>query len=1187
MKTTEKSKLVLAALLLLFCAVPACSQSEQKRIYIAPDDHTDYLWSLDEEGYRRAFLEMLDYYLALADATQNNPAPYQSRWNCDGNFWVWTYEKNKTQAEFERLIGRIRDGHISMPLNALVSCYGGQPAEAVLRGMYYAGSLERRYRLRFPLAVAMENQTMPFGLGALWAGAGAKYSWKGVCNCSTRSPDPGNREQEIYWWEGMDGSRILMKWHSLLHNNNASIGGYAEARDVLDAIRLADTDTTFLSRYPFAIIGLFGKGWDDEKTLTDEFVSAAQTQSNARRQVIVSNEQDFFQDFEAKYGAGLPTVAASFGNEWELYCASLAEVSARVKRAVERLRSAEALATLVSLHDANFMPARRAAAEQAWMDFGLYWEHNWTADGRYSREVRADWQRKIAAEIEDYVNNLQVDAATALGALIKRSGDAPRFYAFNPLSWPRTDYADIPYSGPGPVYAVDLSTGEETPSQAITLDGKQYLRVLARNVPAVGYKVFELRQGEGSQFSDAASYSGNTLENAFYRVTLNGRGAITSLVDKTRGDQEFASHSSGRAINDLGAGDGTVEVENPGPVSVTLRATSSAPLRHTTRITLWRDSDRIEIRNEITQNFGDVQTWSYSFNLNNPDVRHEEVGAVLRAKLLGDGGHYSPRNARYDWLTLNHFADMSGAGRGITLSNADTYFMRLGNSTPGSLDTATPQLSVLAGGQVDGPALGIPNQGGDNYFLQRFALRTHDEYSAAEAMRFALEHQNPLTVGTVTGGHAYPEFSYSLLSISDPNVMLWAVKPAEEGIAQGIVARIYNAGDAVTNFTLEAARPVTSAVRTTHIETDLAAAATNNGTLTATIARQQFQTYRLFTGTPTANQPPAISILSPTDGALVNESEGVTIECTAGDADGTVRKVEFFSDGAKVGESAAKPYALALPLLPTGAHIITARAVDDQGRAATSSRVRLTVVKGVAGATSVSAANYRGGTLARGSIVSAFGTSLAVREQGAVSLPLPTNLGGTTVTVKDSIGRQHAAPLFYVSPTQVNYQIPDAAAMGTATVTITSGDGQASRQLVQITASAPGLFTADASGAGLAAALVLRVKADQSQVYEPVVKFDPAQGAVVTVPIDLGPASEQVFLLLFGTGIRYRAKTATAQITIDGEPAEVIYAGPQGIYVGLDQINVRLPRTLIGRGKVGLKLTVGGQEANGVRLVIK
>ena len=152
---------------------PLSSTAEAKRIYIAPDDHTDYMWTADEAAYEQVFLEMLDYYLDLADSTASNSPNSQSRWNCDGSLWMWTYEKNRTSTQFNRLINRIRDGHISVPLNALCVCLGGAPAEAVLRGMYYSGRIERQYNIRFPLAYSMENQTLPYGLGALWSGSGA------------------------------------------------------------------------------------------------------------------------------------------------------------------------------------------------------------------------------------------------------------------------------------------------------------------------------------------------------------------------------------------------------------------------------------------------------------------------------------------------------------------------------------------------------------------------------------------------------------------------------------------------------------------------------------------------------------------------------------------------------------------------------------------------------------------------------------------------------------------------------------------------------------------------------------------------------------------------------------------------------------------------------------------------------
>ncbi len=626
-------------LLIIFIAQETFAQ---KRIYIAPDDHTDYMWRGNEQQYQDAFLNMTDYYLNQMDATAGSPSPYQARWNADGSFWMWTYQMNRTQAQFQRLINRIKDGHFSMPLNALVLSNGGTPAEAVLRGMLYPGMIEREYNVEFPIAIAMENQTMPYGLSSLWAGSGAQYSWKGVCNCASHVPHLGNRERETYYMSGRDGSKILMKWNSL-YQTHKMIGGYAEGRDPSASIDFADTNAVFKSRYPFPIIGIFGKGEDDLVTTDNIFVVAAKNKSNANRQVIVSNQLDFFKDFEANHGVDLETHAASYGNEWELYSASMSEVSARVKRALEKLRSADAMATLVSLQNPGFMSSRIAARDKAMLNFGLYYEHNWTADGRVTRAARADWQRKIEGEITAYVNTLHNDAKNQLGTMIAKSGASPRFYVFNSLSWVRTDYADFPMTTKNAVHVLDLTTGQEVPSQYVTIEGKNRLRILASDVPSVGYKVFEIRNGAGTAFANAATVSGgNIIENDFYRVTVSGTGAITSLVDKMRGNRQFVRNVNGLKINDLGGIGGNVVIENAGPVSVTLRATSVNPYSLVSRITLIRDSDRIEIQNNIQQNFGEVLTWGYSFNIDAPNVWHEEVGAVIRAKLLPKGGHSRP-----------------------------------------------------------------------------------------------------------------------------------------------------------------------------------------------------------------------------------------------------------------------------------------------------------------------------------------------------------------------------------------------------------------------------------------------------------------------------------------------------------------------------------------------------------------
>jgi uncharacterized protein (TIGR03437 family) len=237
--------------------------------------------------------------------------------------------------------------------------------------------------------------------------------------------------------------------------------------------------------------------------------------------------------------------------------------------------------------------------------------------------------------------------------------------------------------------------------------------------------------------------------------------------------------------------------------------------------------------------------------------------------------------------------------------------------------------------------------------------------------------------------------------------------------------------------------------------------------------------------------------------------------------------------------------------------------------------------------TSVSAASFSLLGLASEAITASFGAKLAVATQAATTLPLPTHLAGTTVKIKDSAGAERPAPLFFVSPTQVNYQIPTGTAAGAATVTIASGDGTVSTGVALINAVAPSLFAANGNGQGAAAALALRIKPDGAQSYEPVAQFDAAQNKFVARPLDLGPETEQVFLILFGTGIRQRSSLSAVIGAIGGAYAEVSFAGASPDFVGLDQVNVRVPRSLAGRGEVDVLLTAEAQMANAARVNIK
>jgi len=234
--------------------------------------------------------------------------------------------------------------------------------------------------------------------------------------------------------------------------------------------------------------------------------------------------------------------------------------------------------------------------------------------------------------------------------------------------------------------------------------------------------------------------------------------------------------------------------------------------------------------------------------------------------------------------------------------------------------------------------------------------------------------------------------------------------------------------------------------------------------------------------------------------------------------------------------------------------------------------------------TSVSAASFVGSpaAIAANSIVAAFGTQLATGTQSAPSQPLPTTMLNTSVTVNGTL-----APLFFVSPNQINYLVPPNIAEGDAQVVVTStvsnGDQIVSRGQIRIASVAPAIFTANKNGAGAPAAVTGRVNANGQFVFDPAPPYEPhptQPGQFLPSPIDVGTTDRPAFLILFGTGLR-NATAGSVKAIIGGVEVNVAPVAAPG-FTGLDQINVQLPVSLKGRGTVDLSLVAGGISSNPV-----
>jgi uncharacterized protein (TIGR03437 family) len=219
---------------------------------------------------------------------------------------------------------------------------------------------------------------------------------------------------------------------------------------------------------------------------------------------------------------------------------------------------------------------------------------------------------------------------------------------------------------------------------------------------------------------------------------------------------------------------------------------------------------------------------------------------------------------------------------------------------------------------------------------------------------------------------------------------------------------------------------------------------------------------------------------------------------------------------------------------------------------------------------------------------------MTAQTEAAQALPLPTSLANTAVILDLPDGTKLLAPLLYASPNQINFYLPESVPPGRVKLRISSGaasfgggsDLYASGEF-EVANIAPNVFTADATGKGPAAADIQRIRPGQPVVYESTfVTGTDEQGKPIVIarPISLGPGDEKTYLVLYATGVRKRNANAVVTAQIGDVTLPVEYAGAQGQFVGLDQINILLPPSLRGKGLVNVTITMDGKTTNPVQI---
>jgi trimeric autotransporter adhesin len=199
-----------------------------------------------------------------------------------------------------------------------------------------------------------------------------------------------------------------------------------------------------------------------------------------------------------------------------------------------------------------------------------------------------------------------------------------------------------------------------------------------------------------------------------------------------------------------------------------------------------------------------------------------------------------------------------------------------------------------------------------------------------------------------------------------------------------------------------------------------------------------------------------------------------------------------------------------------------------------------------------------------GALATVFGSNFSLRNASA-NAPLPTSLARVSVSVNGQ-----SAPLLYVTPTQVNFQVPWETALGTATITVNVNGGASNSVTVSVAGAAPGLFTTSSGHAVVQNSdFTLNDSSNPAKLGSTIVAYLSGSGPVDT-PVADGTATPLQPLV---------SATSQSNATIGSSPAHIGFAGLAPGFVGLVQVNIVVPSDLA-TGDYPLAIMIGNETSN-------
>ena len=791
-------------------------------VYLFPNSHTDIGYTGLQGRVLKNHVKYLEDVIRLCRDTQNYPEAARFKWNIEAGWSLDQFLLHRPPAQAEEMARLLREGRVELSalyLN-LTDLVGH---EELIRSVYFARSAARRFA--FPLVSAMNNDVTGFSWAVpqILRRAGVRYFATGINETRARAP---LRRPCAFWWEAPDGSRILV-WngdhymsaniHLELHVSadaaQKPVGGYLD--------RLQGK-----SDYPLDIVGLCISGHPADNAPPNIILSDVVRDWNNRwawPRLRLAVMREFFEDLESRHGSSLPVYRLGWPDYWTDGVASTAYETGLLRLTQARLAGAETLAALASGLGQGFVYPREEIDEAYWSAL-LFEEHTWGAGGSIhhpeSEQARGQWAVKstFAYNASEGAGHVLAASLDRLAALIQ-TDDRFTVAVFNPLAWARSEVVSLAMPDrlsamSEPLRLRDKRTGQRLPCQVDR--GNNVLYFQASDIPALGYAVFTIAPAESPlEVKPRTIVRDNGIENDYYRVTIDPQsGDLLSLFDKQL-KAELADpacrYRLNQYIHELPQG-GRPAVDNmeklaefdraspasavitpglQGPVAWSLIVRSSARMcpRLEQEVILYEGLKRVDIINRLEKEetlSPEAVYFAFPFRVPGGAFRLEITDAVLKPE-----AEQLPGTVR-DWYAVQSWVEVANNELSVVWAPLEAPLVQLGDINTGKW------LSRLEAENAWILSYAINNywmtnfkasQGGRLTF--RYAITSRPGGSdAVLSTRFGWEARSPLIVQGLASGNtgALPAEGLSFLSVDQPNVLIQAVKPAEDG--QGLVVRL-------------------------------------------------------------------------------------------------------------------------------------------------------------------------------------------------------------------------------------------------------------------------------------------------------------------------------------------------------------------------------------------------------------